>query len=168
MKKILFSCIVITILISCNKTQTKKSSIIIEKTEKDSIEKNVEVDLKKIAGKSRIEVDKILGKAETVETFKESSTPCRNKPCEKAYYQKDKFEIIFIDGKADWITVNNLSQYNFDQDKIEIFGLPITEPEFNNPQDVIRWKNIENINEISIFNNGSNKISYAYIKVSTE
>lgn len=157
MKKIL-SLIIVTILISCNQLKTDSSS-----------DKNkVVIDLKSIAGKSKIEVDKILGNPENVEAFSESSTPCKNIPCEKAFYQKNKFEIIFINGKADWITVNDLSKYDFNEDNIEIFGFSKTEPDFTNPQDLIRWKNIENISEVNIFNDGSNKISYAYIKISTE
>lgn len=158
MKKILFSFIIIC-LTSCNQVKTEKPII---------SKKEIVIDLKRIAGKSKLNVDKILGKPEKVEPFKESSTPCKNISCEKVYYQKDKFEIIFIDGKADWITVNDLSQYDFDEENIEILGLSITAPNFENPQDVIRWKNIENINEVSIFNDGSNKIAYAYIKVATE
>jgi hypothetical protein len=150
MKKILLSFIIIMCLSSCTTT------------------KQIVIDLKQVAGKNKSEVDKILGKPDKVEPFKESSTSCKNLPCEKAYYQKDKFEIIFINGKADWITVNNLSEYDFDEDNIEILGLSISEPDFNNPQSVIRWEHIENINEVNIFNDGSNKISYAYIKVATE
>lgn len=158
MKKILLSFIIIC-LASCNQAKTEKEII---------SKKQIVIDLKNIAGKSKLDVDKILGKPEQVEPFKERSTPCKNRPCEKAYYQKDKFEVIFIDGKADWITVNNLSEYNFDEENIEILGLSVTEPDFKNPQSVIRWKNIGNINEINIFNDGSDKISYAYIKVATE
>jgi len=159
MKKTLFSLIIIICLSSCNQVKTEKPII---------SKKQIVINIKNIAGKSKLDVDKILGRPDNVEPFKESSTPCKNTPCEKAYYQKDKFEIIFIDGKADWITVNDLSQYDFDEENIELLGLSIATPDFKNPQDVIRWKNIENINEINIFNNGSNKISYAYIKVVTE
>ncbi|KAF2338546.1 hypothetical protein [Flavobacterium tistrianum] len=157
MKKI-FPLIIVLLLFSCN---SKNDNQVKNK-------KEVIIDIKKIVGKNREEIDKILGKSDKVEPFSESSTPCKNIPCEKAFYQKDKFEIIFIDGKSDWITINDLSQYDFSEDNIEILGLPYSVPDFNNPRDLIRWKNIEGINEINIFNNGSDKISYAYIKVKTE
>ncbi|KQB37113.1 hypothetical protein [Flavobacterium aquidurense] len=156
MKNLILSLIVVT-LISCNQAKVEKQRKI-----------EVAIDLKSIAGKNIIEVESILGKPDKIEPFLESSTPCKNKPCQKGYYQKDKFEIIFINEKADWITINNLSEYDFDEENIEIFGLKKTEPEFKNPQDLIRWKNIEGINEISIFNDSFGKISYAYIKTSTE
>lgn len=165
MKKTLLSLIIIITLVSCNKSKNDNQSV----NEKESIvEKQILVDLKQIAGKNKTEVDKILGKSDRVESFSERSTPCKNIPCEKAYYQKDKYEIIFINGKADLITINDLSQYDLIEENLEIFNLPLTEPEFKNSEDLIRWKNIEGINEISIFNDGAGKISYAYIKVVTE
>ncbi|KRD10246.1 hypothetical protein ASE21_11040 [Flavobacterium sp. Root901] len=164
MKKILFSLIIIGLL-SCNNKKNDNQPTVIKNP---APEIQVVVDVKKITGKSKIEVDKILGKSDKVEPFTESSTPCKKEPCEKAYYQKDKYEIIFIKGKADWITINNLSEYDFTEENIQIFGIPITRPEFSNPQNLIRWKDIEGINEINIFNNGSGKISYAYIKTFTD
>lgn len=163
MKKILFSLIIIGLL-SCNNKKNDNQHTVI----KNPAPEIQVVDVKKITGKSKIEVDKILGKSDKVEPFTESSTPCKNVPCEKAFYQKDKYEIIFIKGKADWITINNLSEYDFTEENIQIFGIPITRPEFSNPQNLIRWKDIEGINEINIFNNGSGKISYAYIKSFTD
>lgn len=157
MKKI-FPLIVALLLFSCNSKHDSQ----VKST------KEVIVDIKKIVGKNKEEVAKILGKSDKVELFSESSTPCKDTPCEKAFYQKDKFEIIFINGKSDWITINDLSQYDFSEDIIEILGLPYSVPDFKNPRDLIRWKNIEGVNEINIFNNGSDKISYAYIKVTTE
>lgn len=157
MKKV-FPLIVALLLFSCNSkhdTQVKST-------------KEVIIDIKKIVGKNKEEVAKILGKSDKVEPFSESSTPCKDIPCEKAFYQKDKFEIIFINGKSDWITINDLSKYDFSEDNIEVLGLPYSVPDFKNPRDLIRWKNIEGVNEINIFNNGSDKISYAYIKVKTE
>ena len=164
MKKILFFLIIIISLFSCNSKTNNQLTI-----EKDNTaDKQIVLDLKKIAGKNKTEVDKVLGKSEKVETFSASNTPCKNTPCEKVYYQKDKYEIVFINGKADWITINDLSQYDLKEENIEILGLSLTETDLKNPQNVITWKNIENINEISIFNDGSGKISYAYIKVATE
>ncbi|SHG27483.1 hypothetical protein [Flavobacterium defluvii] len=163
MKKILFP-LIIVMFFSCNNTKSDNVAIV----EKGITQKQIVVDLKLIAGKNKIEVDKVLGKSDKVESFSARSTPCKNTPCEKAYYQKDKFEIIFVNGKADWITINNLLEYDLTEDNIEILGLQFTTSYFNNPQNLIRWKNIENINEINFFSDGSGRISYAYIKVQTE
>jgi hypothetical protein len=158
MKKIIISFMIIGFLNSCNQSKTNS---LVENSK-------IVIDLKKIAGKSKSEVEKILGKAERVETFSANRTPCKKVPCDMVFYKKNKFEIGYINNKADWITVNGLSEYDFNNDSIELFGLSKVEPSFNNAQSVIRWENLENINEISIFNNGSDKIDYAYIKVATE
>lgn len=152
MKKIILLLLILT-SISCIQSKVESSNVIA---------------IKNIAGKSEIEVEKILGKPNKVESFSESSTPCKNTPCQKCNYQNNKFEIIFINEKADWITINDLSEYDFNEENIEIFGLTKVQPEFKNPNNLIRWKNIEGLNEITIFNNGLDKISYAYIKVLTE
>ncbi|PIF34094.1 hypothetical protein CLU81_4728 [Flavobacterium sp. 9] len=156
MKKLILLLIIIATSISCN--QSKQS-----KTQSPNV-----IDIKSLASKSKTEVEKILGKPNKLEPFSESSTPCKNTACQKGYYQNNKFEIIFVNEKADWITINDLEKYDFNEDNIEIFGLTKVEPEFKNPKDLIRWKNIEGFNEITIFNNGSDKISYAYIKVLAE
>lgn len=153
MKKLILLLIIIVTSISCNQSKVERVNVI---------------DIKNVAGKSEIEVEKILGKPNKLEPFSESSTPCKNTICKKAYYQNNKFEIIFINDKADWITINDLSEYDFNEDNIEIFGFSKVEPEFKNPQNLIRWKNIEGLNEVTIFNNGLDKIDYAYIKVVTE
>lgn len=153
MKRIVLTLIIIITLVSCNHSKKEKQNL---------------PDIKSIAGKSITDVEKILGKADKTEAFSESSTPCKNIPCKKVYFQKDKYEIIFINGKSDWITINNLSEYDFEEGNIELFGLTRIEPEFKNPTDLIRWKNIEGLNEINIFNDGSDRISDAYIKVITE
>lgn len=99
---------------------------------------------------------------------KPSNTPCENTPCEKANYQSDKFEIVFINDKSDWITINKLSENEINNENIELLGLKSAEPSFDNPGNVKKWNNIVNIKEISVFDNGSGKIDYIYIKAITE
>lgn len=128
--------------------------------------KNI-IDVKTIIGKTEKEIEKILGKAENSEKVSPSNTPCKEIPCEKKFYQKDKFEIVFIDGKSDWITINNTSNFDFNSENITLLGLPSTVPNFENTM-TINWKNIENINEVTFFSNGDNKIEYIYIKAYTK
>lgn len=159
MKKII-SILLLYLLISCIES---KKEIIATSNEPEKI-----IDIKSIIGKTKDEVEKILGAAESIEPFSESTTICINQPCEKATYQNDKYEIIFINSKSDWITINDLSAFDLTPENIQLLALPMVEPEFNNPKDLIRWKNIENIKEINFFNNGSNKIYYIYIHANTE
>ncbi len=66
------------------------------------------VDIDKIAGKSPSEVKTILGEPEKKEKSNPSGTPC---PCDKCYYLNELVEIIYMNGKADWITINNSSSF---------------------------------------------------------
>lgn len=66
------------------------------------------VDIDKIAGKTPSEVKSVLGEPEKKEKSNPSGTPC---PCDKCYYLNELVEIIYMNGKADWITVNNSSSY---------------------------------------------------------
>jgi hypothetical protein len=125
------------------------------------------IDFRTIVGKTEIEIEKILGKAESSEKVSPSGTPCKNSPCEKKFYKKNKFEIVYINGKSDWITINDVSTFTFNAENIILLGLSSTTPSSENAN-VIKWNNIENINEVTFFNNGEDKIDYIYIKAVTK
>ncbi|MFV8359715.1 hypothetical protein [Flavobacterium sp. LS1P3] len=153
MKNIITLFISALFLVSCGNSKTEN--------ENDS-NKNI-IDVKTIIGKTESEIEKILGKAENSEKISPSNTPCKDIPCEKKFYQKNKFEIVFIDGKSDWITINNISNFDFNSENITLLGLSSTVPSFENTIS-IKWNDIENINDVTFFNNGENKIEYIYIK----
>jgi hypothetical protein len=121
------------------------------KTEEVEIaqEKKLILDLKKIASKTENEVEAILGKAEKIEKIK--GYPCENINCQRAFYNSEKIEIIFKEGKSNRITINGISDYTSDDNAIENLGLKNENPTFKNPTNVIRWENIQNIAEISFF-----------------
>jgi hypothetical protein len=50
----------------------------------------------------------LLGQPNSKEQVSPSGTPC---PCNKYNYIYDLIEIVYINGKADWITVNNEPKY---------------------------------------------------------
>ncbi len=129
---------------------------------------DVIVNLSEIVGKPLSEVEKLLGKANKIEKAKPSGTPCKENPCDKAFFDSEKIEILFINGKADWITINDVSKYPLDENNIKLLGYPKSSPSFSNPSTVIRWSNVDGIKEIDFFNNGSGKIEYIYVKVKTE
>ena len=102
-------------LISCGNS---KQENIIDSEQKENI-----IDVKTIVGKTETEIEKILGKAESSEKVSPSGTPCENTPCEKKFYQKNKFKIVYIDGKSDWITINDVSTFTFNAENIILLGL---------------------------------------------
>ena len=125
------------------------------------------IHLDDIAGMTRSHIEVILGPASRVEMVRPGNTPCQEQPCEKVFYQGGKYEIVFIDGVADWITIYQAAVFELNDSVIECLGLPKTPPTFSNPNMVIRWENIMGLREISFFNNGSGRVAYIYIKCAT-
>jgi hypothetical protein len=68
-----------------------------------SVSAQTKVKVSDFAGKSMQQVEKVLGKSTAKESVKPSRTPC---PCDKLSYRNGQVQIVFMNGKADWITVN--------------------------------------------------------------
>jgi len=115
------------------------------------------VDVTKIAGKSQKDVAAYLGK----------EISCgKSKFGEKCQYKKGGTEIVFIKGKADWITVEELESVPFSKSALQAIGLKVMRPSFKN-NFVLKWEPIQGLRSVSIFKGASNS-DYAYIKVKTE
>jgi outer membrane murein-binding lipoprotein Lpp len=140
------------LLTNCGNNNSNKQVENTSSQEKTS-EKKVAVilDLKNIAGKTKKEVETILGKAENREKVK--GYPCEQSKCERVFYKSGAYEVIYKSNKADRITITNTPNLTSSEDAITKLGLPISTPAFKNPDNVIRWNNVENINEISFFTN---------------
>lgn len=120
-----------------------------KKAETSKNTKSLIVDLPKIINRTEKEVKSVLGKA--VKTEKVKGYPCKNTNCERAFYKAEKIEIIFKEGKANRITINDTPDFTDNENALENLGLSNKNPSFKNPQNVIRWKNLNNISEISCF-----------------
>lgn len=114
------------------------------------------VDIPKIAGQSIKQVDELL---------KAKPTCAKNKRGMKCDYNDGRIEIIFINGKADWITVNDLTQIPFTDAGITRLGFGEKSPAFRSPA-VMRWNGLPGVLEVSMFK-GQAGTDYAYIKVKT-
>lgn len=114
------------------------------------------IDVLSISGKTKVELGSILGSPKSCTSIKYG---------EKCEYSKARTEIVFINNKADWITVNQLNNIPYSADALEFIGIPKSSPSFSN-DNVMRWKNINGFLEIAIFPSGK-KVNYAYIKVKT-
>lgn len=157
---ILYGCLT-SLVTQCDSTQRKEEMA-------QKVNTVVVIDIMKIAGKSASDVEKILGKPSSVDKVKPGRTPCETKGCKKATYQDGKFEIVYINDVADWITIDDVSSVTLDESAITTLSLINVKPSFSNPPVVIRWSNVNGIKEISFFNNGQNKVEYIYIKVKTD
>lgn len=114
------------------------------------------VDIPKIAGQSIKQVDDLL---------KAKPTCAKNKRGTKCDYNDGRIEIVFINGKADWITVNGLDHVPFTEAGIVRLGFSGKSPAFRSPA-VMRWNGLPGVLEVSMFK-GQTGTDYAYIKVKT-
>ncbi len=114
-------------------------------------------DVPQVAGKSQDQVSKIIGKPESCE---------QSKYGQNCTYAKAGTEIVFINGKADWITINEMPGAKYDKNSLSLLGIPVKAPTFVGV-DSMRWENIPGFLEISLFPQGSS-IFYAYVKTKTK
>lgn len=165
MKKSQIITIVIIVFIGIGIYKVVSKNNELDKANQKSIP--VKIELQKIAGHSQKEVEAILGKGTFESSVKDSRANCKNDDCPKIKY--GDVEIVYINQKADWINIDNLSEYDYSPNALQLLGLDETNysPKFQNGT-VTRYKGIENINELSIFENGKGKIDYIYVKVLTE
>ncbi|MCX6216593.1 hypothetical protein [Spirosoma sp.] len=117
--------------------------------------------LEHIANHSIEEVQKEVGKGEFKLNWKDKKAGCLT--CPKYTYKDDSLEVIYIDGKADRITLNHLQAYPFNDYFITALGLPYKEADFKN-ESVIRWYNYQGFKEIMTFNDGNGQVHYGLIK----
>jgi len=61
------------------------------------------IDISNIAGATLEQVKSILGEPSTSQNVNPSNAPC---PCFKIGFKGGEVEVIFMNGKADWITIN--------------------------------------------------------------
>jgi hypothetical protein len=120
------------------------------------------VSIPDIAGKTPKEVAKILGAPTAKEVVNPSRTRC---PCDKLIYNNGQIEIVFIKGRADWITVNNMNDAAYNKNSLTLLGIAVRDPDTSNPS-VMRWSKLNGLQEVSFFPSGQ-KIFYVYIKAFT-
>ena len=114
------------------------------------------VDIPMIAGKTQAEVAAVLGQPSTCENVEQGK---------KCSYQPGKTDIVFIAGKADWITVNALDDVPYSKNALPFLGLKASTPSSAN-KFVMRWSGVSNLIDVSIFPS-EGQVSYAYIKTAT-
>jgi hypothetical protein len=84
---------------------------------KKTYAKEYKFEISKIALKSKKEIESLFGSPIKKEKVNPSNTSC---PCDKWTYLGDMIEIVYIGGKADWITLYN-SGTNIDIGEISTY-----------------------------------------------
>ncbi|WP_345848454.1 hypothetical protein [Shewanella algae] len=114
------------------------------------------IDIMSIAGKSKEEVSSLIGQP----------TSCgSSKYGEKCQFKMAETEVVFIKGKADWITVEGMDHIPFSKEALKEIGLETSKPTFKNGF-TKRWEPYKGFKSVSLFKGGNN-CDYAYIKVFT-
>jgi hypothetical protein len=124
--------------------------------------------LKDIAAKMPAYIEAIFGKPSAVERVNPRGTPSQDHPYDKAIYQDGKYEITFINGVADWITIYQTEAYTEYSSVLKYLGLSQVPPTFNNPQQAVWWRDIDGLYEVNFFYNEPGRPAHIYIKCKTK
>jgi len=160
MKKLIYMFVLlaaITGIISCTGKESETKPIKESET-KPITESEIKpiAQITKIAGGNQDAVAELLG--EPV-----SNTATKYGP--KLIYQGD-IEVVFIDGKADWITVP-MTKVPYNKNAVKYLDLKPTNPSFSN-NFTMRWEGISGLLQVSIFAGRNGKVDYADIKAFTK
>ncbi|MGZ8251253.1 MAG: hypothetical protein ACXWT7_02835 [Methylophilaceae bacterium] len=109
-----------------------------------------------IAGKKKADVDAAIGNPTACDVVKLVLT---------CYYKKGDTTVVFIDNKADRITVEALDQVALAQDVLPALGLKTIPPAFQDAR-TAKWTHIHGILEITAFQ-ADQRVDYALVKVRT-
>lgn len=78
-------------------------------------------------------------------------------------------EIVYIGGKADWITMTPRAGKRIPFTPQAITGIGLAEAKPTSKElDVIRWENIQGLRKVSVHRGGDGTVWYFYIKAKTE
>lgn len=103
--------------------------------------------IKSVAGRGPSEVEAVLGKPIRKESYSVSG-----RPATKQFYKEGLVEVVYIQGKADWITViflGNIPMPDNSMSILELVGLPPGEPSHQSPGRLLRWDNFEGFRTIN-------------------
>lgn len=129
------------------------------------------IDLTSIIGRDQGAVDGALG----APTGCESVSPSRVGKSPKCSYRDGNVEVVFIKGKADWITVYGTDsrapasalEVSFDAASLAQLGLSGS-PTATSPIGVF-WKgSVQGAREVTMFGQKGGKVSYFYVKAFTD
>lgn len=112
------------------------------------------VDVKRIPGRSKYRVENYLGKSRDCRIIKQGEV-CK--------YRNEEIEITYVDGKPNWIKVNNLHTYQFNKDVLSAVGLKPVKPDIKIIF-LMKWYNIQGFREVVAHRTGSS-VDYMYFKI---
>ncbi len=108
-----------------------------------------------IAGKSPEDVEEILGRPD-----KSGGAYLGGKI--KQTYRRGAVEVVFVDGRAEWIKLYDTRGLTFGKETLPKLGLPGQKPTYVNRDRVMSWGNIANLKEVSLYA-GNGGVSYVLV-----
>lgn len=115
------------------------------------------VRLAQFAGKPRAEAEQVLGAAQSCEPALDS---------ERCNYA-NRIEVVYIDGKAAWITVQfAYGRYPFAAEALQLLDLPASDPQSGDEYQM-QWNDIAGLRSLQLVGD-ENGARFARIKVSHE
>lgn len=115
-----------------------------------------------------LDVTEIIGKnPEQVSELLDPPISCSDsKYGKKCTYDLGETEIVFINNKADWITIEGIDDIPFNKEALKNVGINPTDPTFKNDF-TLRWESIQGMKKVSLFKGALNS-DYIYIKAFTK
>ena len=89
-----------------------------------------------------------------------------NKYGQLCFYKNEAVEVMFIDGMADWFTIYPANAFMLSSSLTQI-GLPATEDPTFETAEVMRWKGLQGLLDVTAFAGASGRVSYFYVKART-
>lgn len=111
-----------------------------------------------LANKPQAEAERILGRPERT-----SGTMVSQR--EKRAYRQGKVEVVYVEGKANWIKLYDTSGLRFSQSSLSRLGLPPKRPTYVNRNHVMSWSKICNLKEVSFYSDGNGGVSSVLVCV---
>lgn len=115
-----------------------------------------------VAGKTPKQVAAIYGKPDSPSPEIIHDRPCGGVGCPRFTYENGLLDIVYIKGKADWITIKPPMSCRFEAKSIELLGLKNTSPD-QEALGAIRWNFKNDLREVSIFPTTSGSVDYIYV-----
>lgn len=119
---------------------------------------SVALDARPLAGQAEIGVRSLLGNPSGCEDVPKGRT-CR--------YAQAGTEITYIDGMADWISVDDLGDAPFSAAALARVGLPTTDDPIESTAQFIRWQNLAGYREVTLHAGPGGRAARIEMKMAT-
>jgi hypothetical protein len=113
-----------------------------------------------VAGKTEAEVARLLGPSERSDGVVVGDRV-------KHMYHGGTIEVVFVNGRADWIKLHEAFRLPFNGEALRKLGLPAAKPNYVNPTHVMSWNKLPNIKEVTLYAGPNGRVSSAIVCVRT-